>query len=103
MTQEGPSQKPSGFQAADGMTMIAVAGQVGCVTLASVLIAVFLGIYLDRLFGTRPILLILLVLGSAPLSLILTYLIAVRATRINTKPKTTTNDIEETRGDIKGE
>ncbi len=79
--------------------MVAVAGQVGCVTLLSVLIAVFLGLYLDRLFGTRPIILILLVLGSAPLSLFLTYLIAIRATRRTEKAISKGENSVEMRGD----
>ncbi len=79
--------------------MVAVAGQVGCVTLLSVLIAVFLGLYLDRLFGTRPIILILLVLGSAPLSLFLTYLIAIRATRRAEKDISKGENSDELRGD----
>ncbi|MCX8061820.1 MAG: AtpZ/AtpI family protein [Anaerolineales bacterium] len=100
MTQNDEHQKRSGFQATDSMTMVAVAGQVGCVTLLSVLLAVFLGLYLDRLLGTRPIILILLVLGSAPLSLLLTYYIAIRATRRVGKPITTKReDSEETRGE----
>lgn len=79
--------------------MIAVAGQVGCVTLLSVLLAVFLGLYLDRILGTRPLILILLVLGSAPLSLLLTYYIAIRATRQTGKPMAKQKDSEDTRGE----
>ncbi len=99
MTQDQERHKPSGFQQASGITMVAVAGQVGCVTLLSVLLAVFLGLYLDRLLGTRPIILILLVLGSAPLSLILTYYIAIRATRQAQKAFSKKEEPDETRGD----
>lgn len=99
MTQQENLPKKGGFQPADGMTMVAVAGQVGCVTLLSVLLAVFLGLYLDRILGTRPLILILFVLGSAPLSLLLTYYIAIRATRQNEKPMTKQKDSEDTRGE----
>lgn len=98
MTQDEDRQKESGFQAANIMTMVAVGGQVGCLTLSSVLIAVFLGLYLDRIFGTRPFLLILLVLASAPLSLVLTYYIAIRATRKSGKSKSS-QETEPTRGE----
>lgn len=99
MTQDEDHEKKSGFQVADGMTMVAVAGQVGCVTLLSVLVAVFLGLYLDRILGTRPIILILFVLGSAPLSLLMTYYIAIRATRKTKKLTTKQEDTEKTRGE----
>lgn len=79
--------------------MITVAGQVGCVTLLSILVALFLGLYLDRVLGTRPFILILLVLGSAPLSLLLTYYIAIRATRETGKPLKKQEDSEDTRGE----
>jgi F0F1-type ATP synthase assembly protein I len=99
MTQDENRPPQTGFQAIEGMTMIAVAGQVGCVTLLSVLVAVFLGLYLDRLLGTRPLLLILLVLASAPISLLLTYYVAVRATRRNGKIGGKNIDSEEMRGE----
>jgi F0F1-type ATP synthase assembly protein I len=53
--------------------------QVGGLTLGIVLVAVFGGLWLDKLFGTKPILTIILVLASAPLSLWLTVRVARRA------------------------
>ncbi len=64
-----------------GAKFMLVGGEIGCLTLVIVLGAVFGGLYLDRLFGTKPLLTILLVLASAPLSLILTFFIAKRAVR----------------------
>lgn len=61
------------------MPVIALGGQIGCLTLVIVLGAAFGGIWLDNLLGTKPLLTILLILGAAPLSLFLTYLMAVRA------------------------
>jgi F0F1-type ATP synthase assembly protein I len=61
------------------MPVIALGGQIGCVTLVVVLVAAFGGIWLDNLLGTKPLFTIVLVLGAAPLSLFLTYLMAVRA------------------------
>jgi ABC-type transport system involved in cytochrome c biogenesis permease subunit len=58
-----------------------IGAQVGCLTLAIVLGAVFGGIWLDRLLGTRPVLTLIFVLGSAPFSLVLTYYIAIRQVR----------------------
>jgi MFS family permease len=53
--------------------------QVGVLTLGIVLISVFGGLWLDRLFGTKPLLTIFLVLASAPVSLTLTVWVAKRA------------------------
>jgi len=61
------------------MPVIALGGQIGCITLVLVLAAAFGGIWLDNLLGTKPLLTVLLVLGAAPLSLFLTYKMAVRA------------------------
>ena len=69
------------------MPVIALGGQIGCVTLVVVLVGAFGGIWLDNLLGTKPLLTIIFVLGAAPLSLYLTYLMAVRAiNKVNLPP-----------------
>jgi MFS-type transporter involved in bile tolerance (Atg22 family) len=69
------------------MKMVTVGGEVGCLTLLIVLAAVFGGLWLDRLFGTKPVITIILVLSSAPLSLGLTFWLAMRAVKdINPRP-----------------
>jgi F0F1-type ATP synthase assembly protein I len=55
--------------------------QVGVLTLGIVLISVFGGLWLDRFFGTKPLLTIVLVLASAPVSLGLTVWVAKRAVK----------------------
>lgn len=88
MTQPAvsPDKKPLNY--ASSMKLAAVGGQVGCLTLFIVLTAVFGGLWLDQLLGTKPILTILLVLGSAPLSLFLTFWLAMRAVKDVTPPST---------------
>lgn len=61
--------------------MVSVGGEVGCLTLMIVLVAVFGGIWLDRVLGTKPIFTILLVVGSAPFALVLTFWLAMRAVK----------------------
>ena len=61
--------------------MVGLAGQIAGVTLFLILLAVFGGIWLDRLLGTRPIILIILVVGAGPLSLFSTFKLALRATQ----------------------
>jgi F0F1-type ATP synthase assembly protein I len=60
---------------------LTVGGEVGCLTLIIVLAAVFGGLWLDNLFGTKPMITVLFVLASAPVSLALTVWIAMRAVK----------------------
>ena len=70
-------------------SLFAVGGEVGCLTLIIVFAAVFGGLYLDKLFGTKPVLTILFVLGSAPLALVLTFWVAMRAVKRYSPPQST--------------
>ena len=63
------------------LALYSVGAQVGCATLVIVLLALFVGIALDRLLGTKPVFSILFILGSAPLSLFITYQLAMRAVK----------------------
>jgi hypothetical protein len=67
------------------MKTLTVGGEVGCLTLIIVLAAVFGGLWLDNLFNTKPMITVVLVLASAPVSLVLTFWIAMRAVK-NIKP-----------------
>ena len=69
------------WSAAFNAKALTVGGEVGCLTLIIVILAVFGGIWLDRILGTKPLFTISLVLVSAPLSLVLTYWIARRAVK----------------------
>jgi F0F1-type ATP synthase assembly protein I len=73
------SDPPKKNQTGTNLALYSVGGQVGCATLAIVLIALFAGIGLDRLLGTKPVFTIIFTLGSAPFSLFLTYKLAMRA------------------------
>jgi hypothetical protein len=87
MSQSGNNEHQPLQSVSASMPVIALGGQIGCVTLVLVLVAAFGGIWLDRLLGTKPLLTILLVLGAAPLSLFLTYKMAVHAiNKVNPPP-----------------
>jgi hypothetical protein len=77
--------------------------QVGILTLGIVLLSVFGGLWLDRLFGTKPILTIFLVLASAPLSLWLTVRVAKRAVNKKAPPAPQGSDAKREEGDTTGE
>jgi MFS-type transporter involved in bile tolerance (Atg22 family) len=69
------------------LTLAGLAGQVGCLTLVIILGAVFLGLWLDAQFQTRPVLTIGLVVVSMPISLGMMFFVVRQAvTRIKTGP-----------------
>ena len=78
MDNDKPPEKPTALQSAFSMTPIAVGLEVGCLTLFIVFGSIFGGLLLDKWLGTKPILTILLVVGSAPLALFLTFRLAMR-------------------------
>jgi F0F1-type ATP synthase assembly protein I len=63
------------------MTPIKVGGQVAFITLFIVFLALFGGLALDRFLDTKPIFTIVLLVGSAPVALYLTFWIAMRAVK----------------------
>jgi F0F1-type ATP synthase assembly protein I len=52
------------------LTLAAVAGQVGCLTLIVVLAALFGGLWLDARFHTKPMFTIGLMIASIPVTLV---------------------------------
>ncbi len=81
----------------------AVGGEVGCLTLIIVLASVFGGLWLDKLFGTKPLLTIILVIASAPLALGLTIWIAKRAVNKTGPSAVKGRDSKSVEGDTTGE
>ncbi|MCI0521854.1 MAG: AtpZ/AtpI family protein [Chloroflexi bacterium] len=84
-----PSAKPDANRPAapNPMRFAGLGAQVGCLTLLIVLASVFGGIWLDRILDTKPTFTVILVLGSAPLSLVLTFWLAMRTIKdINQQP-----------------
>jgi F0F1-type ATP synthase assembly protein I len=51
-------------------------GQVGCITLVVILLALLGGLWLDRYFETRPLFTIVFLLGSIPATLFLMFRVA---------------------------
>jgi len=86
-----------------GTKFAVIGGEVGCLTLIIVLLAVFGGLWLDRLFGTKPVITLTLVLASAPLSLALTFWLAKRSIGDATRPPTVGKNPSATEGEDTGE
>jgi hypothetical protein len=76
---ERQPQKPTSNIYTLGFTPLVVGGEAGCLTLFIVFLALAAGLWLDRTFGTRPIFTIILLLGSAPFSIFLTFWVATRS------------------------
>ena len=55
------------------ITLAGVVGQVGCLTLAIIAVALIAGLWLDTQFDTKPLFVLALVLGSVPLTLFLMF------------------------------
>jgi len=58
--------------------LIVLIGQVGCLTLIIILASVFLGLWLDGIFGTKPVLTLVLLFAGIPLSVILMLFVSRR-------------------------
>lgn len=72
MTDEEAVEVQSGEgQQALGLAVAGLLGQVGCLTVAIVAVALLGGLWLDSQFDTRPIFTILLIAGSVPVTIYL--------------------------------
>jgi F0F1-type ATP synthase assembly protein I len=69
-----------------GMALASAVSQIGCVTLVVVLGALAAGLWLDKTLDTRPLLTILFMLVSVPISLYLLVRIALSAAAQVTPP-----------------
>ena len=71
--------------------LVVMIGQVGCITVAVILASVFGGLWLDDMFGTKPVFTLVLLFAGIPLSVFL-MLFAARKTLARLKEK---NDADE--------
>lgn len=58
--------------------LIVLIGQVGCVTLGVIVLSVLLGLWLDGIFHTRPVITLVLLFAGVPVSVILMLFLARR-------------------------
>ncbi len=83
------------------LALAAVAGQVGCVTLIIVVVALLGGLWLDNRFDTSPLFLALLLIASIPVTVVVMLWI-VRSVTARIKPSSEIEDEkiqeEENRG-----
>ncbi len=55
------------------LTLTAVTGLVGCITIVITIAAMLLGLWLDARFETRPTITLVLTLGSLPVTLVVMF------------------------------
>lgn len=79
------NQEKNRFQYAMNLTLASIAGQVGCLTLVIIFVALFAGLWLDQYLDTKPLFTIVLLIGSVPVTLFLMFRV-VRAATSRIKP-----------------
>lgn len=74
--------------------LIALIAQVGCLTLVIILASLLGGLWLDKIFGTRPLFTLLLLLAGTPLSLIAMLFVSRRViAKIKSQPEKKDSDL----------
>jgi F0F1-type ATP synthase assembly protein I len=58
--------------------LIVLVGQVGCLTLIIILASVFIGLWLDNMFGTKPVITLVLLFAGIPISVLVMLVVARR-------------------------
>ena len=62
------------------LALAGLVGQVGCVTLTIILAALFLGLWLDSRFGSKPVATLILLVVSIPVSVVVMLFIVRKVT-----------------------
>ncbi len=73
MTQDGRTPDKDRAERALKVALVGVIGQVGCLTLLIISVALIAGLWLDNQFQTRPLFALVFVLASVPLTLYLMF------------------------------
>ncbi len=69
-------------------------GQVGCLTLVVIMASVFLGLWLDGMFDTKPVFTLILLFAGIPVSVLLMLFVS-RRTLAKLQEKYETKEKEE--------
>ncbi|MDL1911332.1 AtpZ/AtpI family protein [Chloroflexi bacterium CFX6] len=75
--------------------LIVMVGQVGCLTLVIILASVFGGLWLDNVFGTKPVITLALLFAGIPVSVIVMLSVARKTlARLKAKMENESNSSE---------
>ncbi len=96
MSQTGDQPDKQGAARSLNLTLALVTGQVGCVTLLIIFVALFLGRWLDKQFDTSPLITIVLMIASVPVTLVIMFWVVRSVTaRYASYPKVNSQTSEE--------
>ena len=77
-------------------TLVMVTGQVGCLTLVIIFVALFLGQWLDKQLNTGSLITVVLMVVSVPATMVVIFWVVKRVTaRYTPSPRTDTQISEE--------
>jgi MFS-type transporter involved in bile tolerance (Atg22 family) len=96
MSQDGITPDKAQAPRALQMALLGVIGQVGCLTLVIILVAVVAGLWLDNQFQTRPLFTIIFIIVSMPITIYLMFRVVLAfAPRIQNLTDMTIGSSEE--------
>lgn len=73
--------------------LVVMIGQVGCLTLVVILASVFGGLWLDNMFGTKPVITLVLLFAGIPISVLLMLFISRRTlAKLKNQPESSTSN-----------
>lgn len=91
--------KAAGAETGEGQQALAIAvagllGQIGCVTLILIAVALAGGLWLDTQFNTRPLFTIILILGTVPITLyLMVRMVLGGMSRLQIRPEASGEDL----------
>lgn len=80
MSENGDGSARNRAKYAFNLTLAAIAGQAGCLTLIIILAALFAGLWLDARFDSRPWITVIFMIGSVPVTLVTMFWVVRKAT-----------------------
>jgi len=95
MGTSGKNSDKASNQSMFSWTLALVVGQVGCLTIIIIFAALFLGIWLDNMFDTKPIFTVGLIIASIPITLVAMLLVVRTGTSRLTNEDQRTNQITD--------
>lgn len=102
MSQTGDQSDKKQALRSLNLTLAAVTGQVGCLTVIIILAAFFAGRWLDNRFDSNAIFTIALMVGSIPVTLIVMFWVVRSVTSRFAKPSELNNSKEDEEGMERG-
>lgn len=99
MSQDGPAPHKNQTLGGFSLSFVRVIGRVGCLTFLLVVIPLAAGLYLDMRFKTQPLITILMVVASFPLTMYFIYRLVLRSTAgLQHSAETDKTPVEEAEG-----